>query len=1731
MRSTHHKLLLFAALLAGITAIATSGIAIEMGEDGSYAIQEPGVTFVEGTKVDQALESSLASANPVSVIVVLNSQPLHRIAREVQGRYLPEVRQRNYAVRDILAKYAGKRNFKSAEEMREQARREAAAVTAADKAKIKALNEDADALLDEMRRETSRKMRAEVAGEQAQLAADIIFLGGKVNYQYSIENAIAAVVPGTAILQLSQHHLVSHIVADGVDEALMNVSGPSIFVNSFWNAGADGGIWDAAICDTGVDSSHPGLDDDTVAARTWYQQTFHAGAVGQADYNDNSGTTDDLNGHGTHVAGTVFSSSATYRGIAFGADIGMNLKAGYHGTDGKGHFVRSDVRAAMDWAQQQAAEPEVVNYSAGGSVATDDNESSQFFDAFTEAQFCTTSVAAGNAGPGATTVDSPGIAYNAICVANMDDQGTTNRADDTIANSSSRGPTQGGRKKPDITAPGSSIMSTNNGWEGAGSDFVNKSGTSMATPHITGATLLLNDVGVTDPREVKAILINTADDWGAAGWDAAYGWGYVNLDRAYLHRNDSFVTSVTPRNTAGEYKLYKTTGMDAGETATMTWYRHAVYNGSNIPSTLYSLNDLNLRLYDETNNASIDSDIGSLDNVHQVVSDRSGPQVIRAYAWSLSFSHGSGTETFALATQEGTTLAADPTVTPSSSNYTPPLEAKFTASIRVENTGGVAAHAVNVTLSLPAGVVLAEGSLTQNLGSIAAGSSAYAYYKLDTTSSGAKTVTISTSSLSYGLSFTGSGSFTITPGPQDLIDPYTVMRVSGPIYQTGGTDKVANGGFESDLAGWATSGTAVIESGSAHSGSKNLKLGPGSSSAYQTVSVSSSASRAFLTFWYKASASIFASAGCAIQNSSGTTLVYPFSTIFSQGSWAKVVADVGRFKGQTIRVYFYSSTGFFGGNSTLWVDDVSLKENETVWVDGTSQMSLSARDDNSGIDYSQYHVGGDAWATYSSPFTLAGKPESYNYVYYRSVDNGENFEPTITTLLYLDTEAPKSVLRIPSPFSLMGGTEKVSNGGFESNLTGWTTSGAVSAVSSPTRTGARSAKIGETGEGSIYQDVSISGTADRAFVSAWINTVEGTGSSYVRVRIIDPASGLSCYSEGSNFTSSGWMERSWDVSRFKGSTVRLEFGVVHTSGGAATVYVDDVRLRQNGNAYIRPSTTMTIYSAERSGVQKYEYRIDGGGYTASQSFSIAADGLHTVGYRALDNLNHQESEVQTAVNVDSTGPTGSIVINGGAAYTTSTTVTLSLSASDPAGVESMRIRSDTGVWGAWQDYQTSISYTFSSSTEGTKTLSVEFRDVLGNIGSTYSDSINYQVPTAMDIPGAKLLPNGEGVRLKSRIVTAIFPASNYFYIEEPDRKAGIRVRSSTLPADINIYVTVDGVTDTIYAEREIVATNIIPGGVAPEIEPLGMNNKMLGGSAFGNQPAIPGAAVGLNNIGLLVTTTGEVTKHFAGTFYIDDGSPVVDSSPPTPMVLIDRQSLGGWVPPLGSYVSVTGISGASTLSGLPIRIVRPRGVDDIKILQFDAAFVYNTSLTDAQAFEALLERDDIRTDLVPYAKIEATDWSKYDVILIGGDTGSWPEAAKVNAVLGADTPIVAIGEGGGRFLDAAPGLFIGWGQSWSTSATHGLVVGGNIYSAPYNLGVSPGDNIYIYTSPGVSALGLHDPNGASNRMLRELSDANHYLLASEAGRFYQWGFYGSPTAMTANGRKLFVNLVYGTVAP
>ncbi len=142
-------------------------------------------------------------------------------------------------------------------------------------------------------------------------------------------------------------------------------------------------------------------------------------------------------------------------------------------------------------------------------------------------------VAAGNAGSSCSTVvDPPGIYDASYSI------GALNTGTDTIAGFSSRGPVTidgSGRIKPDISAPGTNTRSCDNSADNA---YTTASGTSMATPHISGAVALLwsanptlqNDIDATETTLNNSAHFISSTQCGDAGPpNNVFGWGRIDI--------------------------------------------------------------------------------------------------------------------------------------------------------------------------------------------------------------------------------------------------------------------------------------------------------------------------------------------------------------------------------------------------------------------------------------------------------------------------------------------------------------------------------------------------------------------------------------------------------------------------------------------------------------------------------------------------------------------------------------------------------------------------------------------------------------------------------------------------------------------------------------------------------------------------------------------------------------------------------------------------------------------------------------------------------------------------------------------------------------------------------------------------------------------------------------------------------------------------------------------------
>jgi subtilisin family serine protease len=326
-------------------------------------------------------------------------------------------------------------------------------------------------------------------------------------------------------------------------------SNSQINADSIWNEyNCEGDSIKIGIIDTGIDYNHPDLGGG-----------FGKGhkVVGGYDFVDNDTDPMDENSHGTHVAGIV-AANGVKKGVAPKALLYAVRVLNKNG-EGSEEEVIAGIEYTIDPNNDGdfSDKLDVVNMSLGGTPSEYDPMVKAVENAVKlGVTFC---IAAGNSGPANWTIGSPGTAPSVITV------GAVNK-NDTLALFSSCGPSLFTNiLKPDVVAPGVIINSTvlNNEYEAY-------SGTSMATPHVTGVCALLKKLHPNwTPADIKSALMSTAKDIGIER--NRQGVGRVDAFRAAL------VTSVVSNSTLDF-------GLDTAD-ANSSWSGNLTFTVKNVSNT------------------------------------------------------------------------------------------------------------------------------------------------------------------------------------------------------------------------------------------------------------------------------------------------------------------------------------------------------------------------------------------------------------------------------------------------------------------------------------------------------------------------------------------------------------------------------------------------------------------------------------------------------------------------------------------------------------------------------------------------------------------------------------------------------------------------------------------------------------------------------------------------------------------------------------------------------------------------------------------------------------------------------------------------------------------------------------------------------------------------------------------------------------------------------------------
>jgi len=375
-----------------------------------------------------------------------------------------------------------------------------------------------------------------------------------VQQSASVENVIEMGSLGTAVVgqfdpdavtQLEDSSSIRYVESDAdvsFPESDFEISGESsvsgtegqlspwgcerIGATDLYDSSVTGSGVDVAVIDSGIDSNHPDLRGNVGDG---YAATSCVGPGEDEDDEDedeNGSDEDDEEGedegddgvhchsdwdddhsHGTHCAGIV-GALDNGRGV-----VGVATNVTLHAVKvmtAVGSGDASDIADGIVWAADQGFD--VANLSIGG-----DSPSEAVHDAikYAEENGMVVVAAAGNDGPCSDCLHYPGAYDETVCVGSVD-------SDDELASHSSTG------DAVDIVAPGAEVPSTI-----VGGEYRAFSGTSMATPHVTGALALLVDRGYS-PSEARDRLLESAEDLGLAEDES--GAGLVDCQAALSGR-------------------------------------------------------------------------------------------------------------------------------------------------------------------------------------------------------------------------------------------------------------------------------------------------------------------------------------------------------------------------------------------------------------------------------------------------------------------------------------------------------------------------------------------------------------------------------------------------------------------------------------------------------------------------------------------------------------------------------------------------------------------------------------------------------------------------------------------------------------------------------------------------------------------------------------------------------------------------------------------------------------------------------------------------------------------------------------------------------------------------------------------------------------------------------------------------------------------------------------------
>ena len=410
--------------------------------------------------------------------------------------------------------------------------------------------------------------RSDIATTRAQILGRLARRSHRLVHAFETVPLLALEVGADGVQELAAAtFLVERVVLDTLHEPTLPQSVPLTGADQAWSRGFDGTGTVVAIVDTGVQANHPFLAgkvvEEACISSTGASSTSVCPNGQHEQYGAGAGANCAVNGcwHGTHVAGIAAGDGAgagvSFSGMAKGAQImAVQVFSRFNSTRdcGAGNApcvlaYTSDIIAGLErvYAVRGTRNIAAANLSLGSgsyTTACDTDPTKDIIDTLRSVGIATV-VASGN-GSKTNAMSSPACVSTAISV------GSTTKSDvvSSFSNVSSR---------MSLFAPGESIQSSI-----VPSGFGYASGTSMATPHVTGAWAILKDAV---PGASVDQVLSALQTTGVLITDRRSG-GTVTKPRISVA---SAVTALTGTGTATTALSVSPGTVSAGGTVTATW--------------------------------------------------------------------------------------------------------------------------------------------------------------------------------------------------------------------------------------------------------------------------------------------------------------------------------------------------------------------------------------------------------------------------------------------------------------------------------------------------------------------------------------------------------------------------------------------------------------------------------------------------------------------------------------------------------------------------------------------------------------------------------------------------------------------------------------------------------------------------------------------------------------------------------------------------------------------------------------------------------------------------------------------------------------------------------------------------------------------------------------------------------------------------------------------------------